>query len=344
MTITCLFCNKEVTNDGSSGFEPSQTQYMCLRCGFVHLERETVEDFDWKVFTPKDLKAISITLRNEWERRGQRGSGKKLTFSDLERIKNQFRPLEPLEKMDNALVNFDKVSPFVGSLIKIKHGNDYPLYYCDESGELVAICGLLFKEGLIHAPDTMNPQNNLFITAKGYQRLREIQRPNRASRQCFVAMWFTTEMNLVYEKAIKPAIEFVEEGESLPRFEAVKIDNVEHVNDINDEIIGQIRRSRFMVCDLTGYRGGIYFEAGFAYGLGLDIIYTCSKDWAKEELLKNEEGIEVTTLYDSNKNKIQIKKEGIHFDLAHRNRIEWSEDNLDDLRSKIENRIKAVIY
>jgi len=25
-----------------------------------------------------------------------------------------------------------------------------------------------------------------------------------------------------------------------------------------------------MVCDLTGYRGGFYFEAGFAYGLGLE--------------------------------------------------------------------------
>jgi len=344
MAITCLFCNKEVINDGGSDFRPSQTLYMCLRCGFVHLEQEAVEDFDWETFKTKDLFAISITLRNEWERKGRRRTGRKLTFSDLEQIKNQFNPLDPIEKMDNALVNFDKASPYVGSLVKITHSYDYPLYYCDEPGELVAICRLLFQEGLIHAPDAMNPQNNLSITAKGYQRLREIQKPNRTSRQCFVAMWFTTEMNSVYEKAVKPAIEFVDEGESSPRFEAVKIDNVEHVNDINDEIIGQIRRSRFMVCDLTGYRGGVYFEAGFAYGLGLDVIYTCRKDWAKEELLKNKEGLEVTTLYDSNKNVIQIKKEGIHFDLAHRNRIEWTQDNLDDLKSKLENRIKAVIY
>jgi len=344
MAISCLFCNKEVTNDGGSNFKPSQALYICLRCGFVHLEREAVEDFDRNIFTTKDRNAISITLRNEWERKERGHAGRKLTFSDLERIKNQFSPLGPIEKMDNALVNFDKASLYVGSLVKINHGNDYPLYYCDEPGELVAICRLLFKEGLIHAPDAMNPQNNLSITAKGYQRLREIQRPNRASHQCFVAMWFTNAMNSVYEKAIKPAIEFTEEGEPSPRFEAVKIDNVEHVNDINDEIIGQIRRSRFMVCDLTGYRGGVYFEAGFAYGLGLDVIYTCRKDWAKEELLRNEEGIEVTTLYDSNKTKVQIKKEGVHFDLAHRNRIEWSEDNLDDLKSKLQNRIKAVIF
>lgn len=344
MAITCLFCNKEVTNDVGTDFRPSQTLYICLRCGFVHLEREAVEDFDRNIFKTKDRNAISITLRNEWERKGRRRSGRKLTFSDLEQIKNQFSPLDPIEKMDNALVNFDKASLYVGSLVKINHSNDYPIYYCDEPSEIVAICRLLLKEGLINAPDALNPQNNLFITAKGYQRLREIQKPNKTSRQCFVAMWFAPEMNNVYETAIKNAIEFREEGESVPRFEAVKIDNVEHVNDINDEIIGQIRRSRFMVCDLTGYRGGVYFEAGFAYGLGLDVIYTCRKDWAKEEILKNEASQEVTCLYDGNGNEIPIKKEGVHFDLAHRNRIEWSPDNLEDFKVRLENRIKAVIY
>jgi len=63
-----------------------------------------------------------------------------------------------------------------------------------------------------------------------------------------------------------------------------------------------------MVCDLTGYRGGIYFEAGFAYGLGLDVIYTCREDWCKEEILKDKNGEEVTILYDKNKKEITINK------------------------------------
>lgn len=344
MAIKCLFCNEDVTNDGGVDFRPTQTLYMCLRCGLVHLEREAGLYIDSNTFTTKDRVAISTTLRNEWERKGRRHSGAKLTFADLEQIKDQFCPLDPIEKMDNALVNFDKASLHVGSVLKINHGNDYPLYYCDEPGELVAICKLLFREGLIDAPDTMNPHSAFSITAKGYQRLREIQKPNRTSRQCFVAMWFSSETNNVYETAIKKAIEFLEEGESVPRFEAVKIDNIEHVNDINDEIIGQIRRSRFMVCDLTGYRGGVYFEAGFAYGLGLDVIYTCRKDWTKEETLKNEAGDEVASLYDGNGNEIPIKKEGVHFDLAHRNRIEWSPDELKDFKVRLENRIKALIY
>lgn len=344
MAVSCLFCNQDVTNDGGGDFRPTQTLYMCNRCGFVHLTREAAEDFEGGRFKDNDKNAISITLRNEWERRGRRRTEKQITYEDLEQIVSAFRPLDPIEKMDQALINFEKASFYVGSLVKFDLAKDYPLYYCKVPGELRAICKLLYNAGLIFAPDAANPQNNLYITADGYQRLREIQKPNRDSRQCFVAIWFTAEMNDVFENAIKPAIEFVEEGEVAPRFEAVKIDNVEHVNDINDEIIGQIRRSKFMVCDLTGYRGGVYFEAGFAYGLGLDVIYTCRKDWTKEENLKNESGHEVSFLFDANGNVIPIKKEGVHFDLAHRNRIEWSPDKLEDFKSRLENRIKAVIY
>jgi nucleoside 2-deoxyribosyltransferase len=124
----------------------------------------------------------------------------------------------------------------------------------------------------------------------------------------------------------------------------VKIDNVEHVNDINDEIIAQIRRSRFMVCDLTGYRGGVYFEAGFAYGLGLEVIYTCRKDWTKEEILCDSAGNKIETLLDGAGKEIAIKKEGVHFDLVHRNRIEWVPDELEGFKTKLANRIKAVIF
>lgn len=147
-------------------------------------------------------------------------------------------------------------------------------------------------------------------------------------------MWLAPKMNTVYEKAIKPAIEYKEEDEDQPRFKAFRIDNVEHTNDINDEIIAGIRRSRFMVCDLTGYRGGVYFEAGFAYGLGLEVIYTCREDWLKTITKK---------IVGKDGKKHTITQEGIHFDLEHRNRIKWNPDNIDDFKEKLTKRIKAII-
>ena len=42
-------------------------------------------------------------------------------------------------------------------------------------------------------------------------------------------------------------------------------DQVKHVNDINNEMLAQIRRSNFIVAYLTEYREGVYWEAWLAY-------------------------------------------------------------------------------
>jgi len=317
------------------------SRYLCPRCGYISLTEEASSDFEGERFSANDKRAISITLRDNWERTGKRTAGSKmLTLDYLHQIIDQFRPLNPTDKMDYCLIQFEKLTEHVGSPIALDPENNYPLHYCKEPSELYAICHLLTQSGFL---ERGGPGRTwLTITADGYKRLRQIANPNKMSRQCFVAMWFVHDMDEVYKKAIKPAIEFVESGESEPRFRAVKIDNVEHTNDINDEIIAQIRRSRFVVCDLTGYRGGVYFEAGFAYGLGLDVIYTCRKDWSKEEILSDAAGNEVKVLFDSNRNEVLVKKEGIHFDLAHRNRIEWEPGKLSEFKIKLEKRIKSL--
>jgi hypothetical protein len=38
-----------------------------------------------------------------------------------------------------------------------------------------------------------------------------------------------------------------------------------------------------------------------------------------------------------------VRKEGVHFELAHRNRIEWEEGKLDEFKVDLVNRIMAVI-
>lgn len=339
----CLLCGKEVPGSDHEGYNiDNSTQfYYCNRCSYVYLTNTAASVVG--SYSVEDKNVISITLRNEWERTGRKTPDAK-SSDDLKQIIKQFKPLDPLEKMDHALINCDRSTAYIGALIPVTISNDYPYYYCKNSGELRGLFDLLYNDGFIQGPDTRNPHENSKLTTKGYQRLLKIQRPNQESNQCFVAMWFGDEVKGAFDDAIKPAIEYIEPGETEPRFKAVKIDNVEHVNDINDEIIAQIRRSRFMVCDLTGYRGGVYFEAGFAYGLGLPVIYTCRNDWTRAETLKDEDGNKVTKLFDSQGNPVRVGKEGVHFDLAHRNRIQWNPNDLEDFRIKLENRIKAVIY
>ena len=97
----------------------------------------------------------------------------------------------------------------------------------------------------------------------------------------------------------------------------MRIDQKEHINRIDDEIIAEIRRSRFLVADFShgdgGARGGVYYEAGFAHGLDLPVIFTCRED----------------------------SVETLHFDTEHYNHIVWA--NPEELREKLKNRILAVI-
>ncbi|MCK9294378.1 MAG: hypothetical protein M0P70_04795 [Desulfobulbaceae bacterium] len=245
------------------------------------------------------------------------------------------------EKSDKILLYLEKRTPFAGARVNKTH-KFISVGWCVNYEELKEITNYL-KDTQRIIEESATPNTFFKIIPQGWDHLEKIKFRNFSSRQCFVAMWFAPEMEKVYSSAIKPAIEFVEEGLTRPRFEALKINNFEHINDINDEIIGQIRRSRFMVCDLTGHRGGVYFEAGFAYGLGIDVIYTCRKDWTHDEILKDKTGNSVKKLFDSNSNIIKIKKEGVHFDLAHRNRIEWTYDELPEFKERLEKRIKSVI-
>ena len=148
------------------------------------------------------------------------------------------------------------------------------------------------------------------LTVKGYAHLDELGHKVTISSKAFVAIWFDESMEDVWEKGIKLAIE--ESG-----YEPVRIDQKEHSNKIDDEIIAEIRRSRFIVADFThgdgGARGGVYYEAGFAYGLNIPVIFTCRKDVFKK----------------------------IHFDTRQYNHIVW--ETPEELRQKLTARIAAVI-
>ena len=120
-------------------------------------------------------------------------------------------------------------------------------------------------------------------------------------------MWFDHSMNNVWENGFKPGIEAT-------GIKPMRVDLKEHNEKICDVIISEIRKSSFLVADFSGNRGGVYFEAGFAKGLGIPVIFTCQAgEWEKQ----------------------------LHFDTRQYNHIIW--DDPEDLKQKLENRIRATI-
>jgi nucleoside 2-deoxyribosyltransferase len=110
------------------------------------------------------------------------------------------------------------------------------------------------------------------------------------------------------EKAIKPAC-------SACGFEAfLTLDN-EYNASITDEIVASIKRSLFVIADLTYDNNGAYYEAGFAKGLGREVMFCCKQDW-----------------FDQHQT---------HFDISTMNTITWKTH--EELEKKLKSRIRATI-
>jgi hypothetical protein len=119
-------------------------------------------------------------------------------------------------------------------------------------------------------------------------------------------MWFDPSLNDVWTNGFDPWIRAA-------GFRPFRIDNKDYVGGITDEIMAEIRRSRFVVADYTGQVNGVYFEAGFALGLGLTVIPTCRAD--------------------------EVPK--LHFDIKHLNTLLWKSPA--ELANGLNSRIRAVI-
>jgi hypothetical protein len=178
--------------------------------------------------------------------------------------------------------------------------------------DIVVLSKLFERQGLVDMQGV-----HTSILAGGFEYLDAIQTKVIASRQGFIAMWFDPSMDRACE-AIEAAI-------SLAGYSPMQIGKKPHVNDINDEIIAEIRRSRFLVADATCVvhdlgeakvgivRGGVYYEAGFARGLGIPVFWTCREDCERT----------------------------VHFDTNHISHIFWADEA--DLQQKLAAKISAVI-
>ena len=168
------------------------------------------------------------------------------------------------------------ITPRIGQDLQLYDAIDGALAWSEsiDPDEVRFLADYLSSRGLIKTSPTALSLHYCVLSVEGYSHLataRESLRPNQA----FVAMWLDPSLNGPYDEAIKPAIE--DAG-----YEACRIDQRESIGKIDDEIIREIRRSRFMVADFTqgedGNRGSVYYEAGFARGLGLPVISTCRED------------------------------------------------------------------
>jgi hypothetical protein len=173
--------------------------------------------------------------------------------------------------------------------------------YSQDADAMTPLVEILEMEGLVKRFG-----DGVGLTPKGYLEVDGRTAQLSATAQGFVAMSFDKSLDSAFTDGFAQAIR--DSG-----YRPLRIDGKEHANGISDEIMAEIRQSRFVVADYTLLNNGVYFEAGFALGSGITLIPTCNeKDFGK-----------------------------LHFDIRHINTLRWSTPT--DLRSSLAKRISGIL-
>jgi hypothetical protein len=170
--------------------------------------------------------------------------------------------------------------------------------------------GYLIRDYLVGEKNLLisNQQGFFFkVSPKGWAYF-ESGGSSHNSDLAFVAMWFSEETNSLWHEGIYP-------GVLAAGYKPFRIDKHDHNNRIDDEIIASIKRSKFLVADFTGQRGGVYFEAGFSLGLGQQVVWLCRKS----------------------------DLDSVHFDNRQYNFIVWDDGKWRDLARALTLRIEATV-
>ena len=300
--MQCSVC--KLSDSAVTGHPPSlgdDGKLVCPRCGTYLIAFRAAAVLEQR---PPDYR-LSAWLRS-------RAGGDTLPLVTLDTL--EFSTTLPkytvTERQNIFLRAIESKTTLAGSSVHIVQEYDFTLAYCSSAQELNFIIRSLMARDLLSLGTYSDPKDSfsieLSITPRGWQHLDEHAKPVLFSNQGFVAMAFAEEMRPAWIDGIAPALK--ESG-----YKPYRVDAQPHTDRIDVKIMAEIKNSRFLVADVTRQRPGVYFEAGYALGLGLPVFWTVRED----------------------------DKDNIHFDTRQYNHIVWS--SVPHLREQLNWFLLAVL-
>ncbi len=305
--------------------ETDQNNYIfdCVRCGEYVLIG--LYDIHFKDLSDTQRAHLSGYIRDN-QSLTSRCLINREEFTDI--INNVVQIL-PSIKANKILLTLSDISNIPGTEIEITKGsNNFFLlqgksYIINNDEWIYIIQDLLEKElGYIefikYATAGPLTKSYIKITPKGWNQLSKLRLPNQNSNTAFIAMWFNN--------IVKPVREIIKQAIRNAGYEPKIVDEEPFNGDVVNQIITYINQARFVIADLTEQRQGVYFEAGYAKGLNIPVIYSVRDD-------------QIDPIKETGKpDPLRV-----HFDLNHQNLLSWNNDNLVDFQKRLTNQITATI-
>jgi hypothetical protein len=278
----------------------------CSRCGDFELSHVVADDVGLPFTEPKKRTLASYSIRKMQRQGAPRPQLSREFFGTL----GALHLPSPTDMMDNLLLWLaEQADDRPGRELQISYGDEKLLGTVGgvEFTDLQWTTAFLKSQGFLVGEVAATSASRIRLTPQGWGRIDELQRAHISSRYAFFARQFKNEdLDTLFEVCLRQAV--LETGYELPTV----TQKAGHIDAIIED---EIRRCRFLIADLSDDNAGAYWEAGFAEGLGKDVIYICRA--------KNRKGEPAKT----------------HFDTDHRQTVRW------DLKAPdaFVNRIKAVI-
>lgn len=197
----------------------------------------------------------------------------------LEQIERNLPRHRVSEKQLLFLRAIENKTKFAGNEVQIIPEYDFTLAWLTSIEELHYIMCALMARDLLTINKYSDPKGSfaheVTITPRGWDYLDEHKKPAQFAHQAFVAMAFDKELLPAWNEGIAP-------GLKAAGFRPYRVDVEPHPDRIDAKIEAEIRNSRFLVADVTLQRPGVYYEAGFAIGLGLPVIWSVRKNELKK--------------------------------------------------------------
>lgn len=241
-------------------------------------------------------------------------------------------PATPLAQMERFILLAAERAEFVGanSVFESEAALARRIYFDDRKPEaLTAFLSSIHRVGYIGDYSIGATPFHCTLTLDGWRLAESLRTKQRQSDKAFVAMWFHPALDQVFDDGFAPALYAC-------GYNAYRVDRDEHNNRIDDRIIANIRSASLVVADLTGMRPNVFYEAGFAHGLGTQLLLTCNDALSGAYLQTEPDGqqqqVHAARWFD------QVSTSA--FDLRQYNILGW--DSVDTLRTRLEARIRAI--
>lgn len=132
-------------------------------------------------------------------------------------------------------------------------------------------------------------------TLKGFEVYEKLKQGKAKSNQVFMALQFNSEADTFYQQYLKPAVEAL-------GLELKDLRELSKAGKLTSQMEAEIRQSKLVIADITPVEGkhnaNVYWEAGFAQGLGKPVIYMANKRSMEETKLPFDTASHLHILYD----------------------------------------------